>query len=278
MTRCLLLINEPGSGPWNMAMDEFCATHAEREDVPILRLYRWREPTLSLGYFQRYQDYQRHRLNGLCPVVRRPSGGGAILHDLEWTYSLAFPTSRVTDRDRLSFYRAVHQTILTWLDSLGLKGEIIQEQPPPCKSNNTDCAFLCFQRRAVGDVVVPLSPEMHTLVSAGATGEPVPTDVKIVGSAQRRYKNTVLQHGSILLGRSVLTPELPGVMEILASKGIQLTHDEISYHFVSHWPQTVARALGWRLQPWTLSLTDSPKFAELEAKYLSRAWTCKSQA
>lgn len=276
MTRCLLLISEPGTGPWNMAVDEFCAAHAEKEEVPVLRLYRWKEPTLSLGYFQRYEDYQQHRLNGACPVVRRPSGGGAILHDLEWTYSLAFPISRATDRDRLSLYHTVHQTIVSWLDSLGLKAEILQERPVPCQTDHTGCAFLCFQRRTVGDVVIRLSPETYKLVPAGALGEALPTDVKVVGSAQRRYKSTVLQHGSILLGRSELTPELPGVIELLAGKGSEITYDEIIYHFVSHWPQTLAHVLGWRLQPWVPALAEAPELDELVAKFLSRAWTCKS--
>ena len=76
-----------------MARDEALMLRVGRsESPPTLRLYQWDPPTISLGYFQRYADYESlPPPGGLLPVVRRLTGGGAILHDLELTYSLALP-------------------------------------------------------------------------------------------------------------------------------------------------------------------------------------------
>src|SRR4051794_38396264 len=73
-------------GPTQMAADEVLLEHVGVTDRPALRFYAWDRPTLSLGYFQPFAD----RPPGL-PVVRRPTGGGAIVHDHELTYALALP-------------------------------------------------------------------------------------------------------------------------------------------------------------------------------------------
>jgi len=272
MTQCLFFVDEPQNGPWNMAMDEFCALCAEKENLPILRLYRWESPFLSLGYFQRYQDYEEHRLSGMFPVVRRPSGGGAILHHREWTYSISLPTSCLPAGDRLWLYRAVHQTLVAWLESLGLEPEIITENPPPCQRDKEPCPFLCFERRAVGDVVVSI-PRKWGLDRH--FGKDRPSKPKVVGSAQRRYRNTVLQHGSVLLAQTPLGPELPGVLELLADAGIKVEYPELLDGFSSRWPKLLAETFGWELIPWVPPVGEMSEFAELWAKFLSRGWTRK---
>ena len=87
--------DEPASGAWNMALDEALLESAGDDPMATLRFYRWSEPTLSLGYFQRSAERAAHIASRDCPLVRRASGGGAILHDAELTYSLTIPT---TDR------------------------------------------------------------------------------------------------------------------------------------------------------------------------------------
>ncbi len=74
-------------GPTNMARDEALMTRVGRsESPPTLRLYQWDPPTISLGYFQSYADYESLPAPaGTLSVVRRLTGGGAILHDLELT-------------------------------------------------------------------------------------------------------------------------------------------------------------------------------------------------
>ncbi len=88
---CRLLIDPPGAGAWNMAVDEMLLEWSAAQGGCCLRLYGWREATLSLGYFQEYADRAGHGPSRNCPVVRRLTGGGAIVHDAELTYSLVVP-------------------------------------------------------------------------------------------------------------------------------------------------------------------------------------------
>ena len=81
-----LLLDPPASGAWNMAVDEVLWRWSAAAGRCCWRFYRWEEPTLSLGYFQSYDDRARHAASQGCPVVRRPSGGGAIVHDKEKGY------------------------------------------------------------------------------------------------------------------------------------------------------------------------------------------------
>src|SRR4051812_39572627 len=91
--RCSLIIDAPADGAWNMALDEALLHAAESDGTATLRFYGWREPTLSLGYFQKHVDRALHSASENCTLVRRTSGGGAILHDRELTYSIALPKS-----------------------------------------------------------------------------------------------------------------------------------------------------------------------------------------
>ena len=88
---CRLLRHEPAAGAWNMAVDEVLLDRAQDHAAPCLRVYGWSEPTLSLGYFQTYSDRQQHAASQNCAAVRRLTGGGAILHDDEITYSVLLP-------------------------------------------------------------------------------------------------------------------------------------------------------------------------------------------
>ena len=90
-----LLIDEPADGVTNMARDEALLDWVGRGAAPpTLRFYRWEPPTISLGYFQAYSEFEKlPPPAGELAVVRRTTGGGAILHDREWTYSLALPAS-----------------------------------------------------------------------------------------------------------------------------------------------------------------------------------------
>lgn len=155
----------------------------------ILRFYEWSEPTLSLGYFQAFADRAQHPPSLNCVCVRRASGGGAILHHQELTYSLAIPFEDRLSRAGEEIYNVVHNGIVSVLSRLGIEARLcertIAHEPEP---------FLCFHRRSKGDVICAAN--------------------KIAGSAQRRGRRSILQHGSVLLARSELAPELAGVSEI----------------------------------------------------------------
>ena len=83
-----------------MAVDETLLFDAAENGTATLRFYSWDEPTLSLGYFQRYADREQHTASRTCAVVRRQTGGGAILHDRELTYSLALPAQPSADKTK----------------------------------------------------------------------------------------------------------------------------------------------------------------------------------
>ncbi|MBN1395576.1 MAG: lipoate--protein ligase family protein [Pirellulales bacterium] len=234
-----------------MAVDEALLESAATESRTTLRFYQWREPTLSLGYFQSYVDRLSHQPSAGCPTVRRLSGGGAIMHDRELTYSLAVPEGHPLVVDRLRTYRVIHESLIATLrqwniqaalytcamaDSARRSGNAVNKEP-----------FLCFQRRALGDVL------------AGG--------VKIAGSAQRRRRGAVLQHGSVLLARSTAAPELDGLKE---RSGRSINADIL----MAAWLEEIEEVLAVEWHGSTLSGEERRRAAELACeKYASTDWT-----
>jgi lipoyl(octanoyl) transferase len=190
MGTCRLVIEpEPQSGVRNMAVDEALLEAALERGQCTVRWYRWDSATVSLGYFQKPEAAATiPRLNGL-PVVRRLTGGGAILHHLEWTYSCAVPPDHPLAQTPLQIYERVHQRIIAALAKRGVSSAL-----RGTSLSGAESEFLCFGRGDPRDVVL--------------RGQ------KIVGSAQRRRRGAVLQHGSLLFRRSEYAPEFPGVLDL----------------------------------------------------------------
>jgi lipoate-protein ligase A len=249
---CRCFIHPPSGGAWNMAVDEALMEVAATDGVAMLRFYEWAEPTLSLGYFQAAADRHQHSPSLACPLVRRSSGGGAILHDRELTYSLAIPAAHPWAANAERLYIATHEALAAALKSLGVSAfprgrvaaadvdnlDVKPGTPPP---------LLCFQRRAVGDLLI---------------GE-----TKIAGSAQRRRRGAVLEHGSILLAASRFAPELPGIEE--------LTSHSVEANLLAGLFQT---ALANRLNMKCDDMADWKAIAErsevlAREKFASAAWT-----
>ena len=174
-----------------MARDEWLLQRSVEHGESWLRFYSWSRPTLSLGYFQPFSARHHHRTSRACQVVRRASGGGAILHDQELTYCLAVPIQNRFADHAAALYRIVHEQLISCLETRGIH--------PALHNGKEDSApFLCFQRRSKGDVIL--------------------NGKKIAGSAQRRHARALLQHGSVLLAGSVVAPELPGLWELTGRK------------------------------------------------------------
>ncbi len=172
-----------------MAIDE-CLLESAADGETTLRIYAWSEPTLSLGYFQAADERLGFPEFEPLAVVRRASGGGAILHHHELTYS--FATKRVARTRSEELYLDFHETLIEVLNTLGVSVQCFQEtgdDDAPVKA-----PFLCFRRRSPFDLV------------AGPH--------KLLGSAQRKSKSALLQHGSLLLHASPFTPLLPGVSDL----------------------------------------------------------------
>ena len=213
MTTCRLIIDPPQPGAWNMAVDEWLLRSAADNGVLTLRFYQWAEPTLSLGYFQQHVDRQLHAASLACPLVRRSSGGGALMHHHELTYSLAVPASHPLAQRAEELYYAVHETLVELLQhQASLAGGTATAAGKFKLCEATDSRgkgepFLCFLRRSRGDVLfAPADP--HLLQTNDRCA-------KLCGSAQRRHRGAVLQHGGILLARSPQAPELLGLNELL---------------------------------------------------------------
>src|SRR5688500_12298617 len=107
-----LIVDSPANGSWNMALDEalFQTTQSSRQVT--LRFYQWSAPTLSLGYFQAAADRQKHDASRDCPLVRRSTGGGAIVHDVELTYSLVCPIDHDRSAVAQGMVRQVHSALI----------------------------------------------------------------------------------------------------------------------------------------------------------------------
>lgn len=192
-----------------MAVDECLLHRAAEQGEAVLRFYRWTPATLSLGYFQRAAERDTHAASRSCPLVRRSSGGGAILHDHELTYSLSLPTSHPLAADAETLYRRTHGMLVETLAEFGIRAVLNERTLVPLGGE----PFLCFQRRSVGDVLV----DGH----------------KICGSAQRRRKGAMLQHGSILVAQSDYAPELPGLVELSGRRALAM--DELQQSLLAGW-------------------------------------------
>ena len=174
-----LILDPPAPGAWNMAVDEAILNAATQGDVPpTLRLYAWDPACLSLGYAQPISDVDGKRLEEFgWDMVRRPTGGRAILHTDELTYSVCGPEHEpVLSGDILSSYKRLSAAILAALEHIGVGVQALpQEKNPVSKTPEP----VCFE--------IPSNYEIT------ANGK------KLVGSAQARRQGGVLQHGTLPL-------------------------------------------------------------------------------
>lgn len=180
MRQWRLIYDQPTLGARNMALDEAILVSG----IPTLRLYRWQPMCLSLGYGQRSRDADVTALavRG-WDLVRRPTGGRAILHGDdrdELTYSLSLPTNDpLATLSIIECYRAISAALVAALESLGAQpnaeradGDLPAGAEPPISP-------VCFE-----------TPSHYEITVAGR---------KLIGSAQVRRKNGVLQHGTLPL-------------------------------------------------------------------------------
>ena len=188
-----LLQSPPAEGAWNMAVDEAILDGVRQGESPAtLRLYAWEPPCFSLGYAQSAADVDQAFLERAgWHLVRRPTGGRAILHTDELTYSVIGPPEdpRLAG-SVLESYRCLSQALLQALHLLGIPAEA-HEKPLETAAAGTAANPVCFE--------VPSNYE----ITVGGK--------KLVGSAQARRRNGVLQHGSL-----PLTGDLTRIVQALS--------------------------------------------------------------
>jgi lipoate-protein ligase A len=239
---CRLLPTESLDGASNMAADEVMLQSADR-GIASLRFYTWSEPTLTLGYFQAAALRLAEPLLAHAAWVRRPSGGAAIMHDLELTYCLALPSGSPW-QSRESWVCRFHHVV-----ALALEKFSVSTRPVVCGEEKKLGDFLCFLHQTPGDLLVG--------------------PAKIVGSAQRKLRGALMQHGSILLAQSPLTPSLPGISELT---GRQIAIADLSGQILSQ----LRSNTGWQIEPDNWAAEDMNQKADCaREKYGTSAWNGK---
>lgn len=228
-----------------MAVDDSLLESTADSLTPTLRFYEWSAPTLSLGYFQKYADRWSHPESSDAACVRRGSGGGAIMHDQELTYSYCVPTADPRSTAVTGLFDLFHQALIRTLKNLGVTATICGN---PHK-NDGDAPFLCFERRSSVDVIID--------------------GYKVCGSAQRRGRGAVLQHGSILLARSQKAPQLPGITDLAST---QISSNALQ----KAWLQELSDALSLNFKVGQLTEAESTSAVKIERERFAAAeWTEK---
>jgi len=165
----LLLNSGKCDAAFNMALDEALLENISRFDKPVLRFYGWTEKAATFGYFQRFSEVERATL--LRPLIRRPTGGGIVPHDSDWTYSFVVPPNHEWySLKAIESYRRIHE----WIQSALAKSKIETGLAPDCKKS---APGECFAGH-----------EKFDLLWRGK---------KIAGAAQRRNKSGLLIQGSV---------------------------------------------------------------------------------
>ena len=173
--RWRLLLDGPAAGTWNMGVDEALLASAAEGGVPTLRLYAWHGPWLSLGYGQRVAEERLAACAGAgVGVVRRATGGLAVLHGADLTYAVAAPEMLLPTGLRPT-YEILAAALLAGLRALGIDAQ----RSAAAAAGAGPGGFDCFAEPAADELCV------------GGR--------KLVGSAQRRGGGGVLQHGSLRL-------------------------------------------------------------------------------
>ena len=222
---------------------------AARHGLATVRFYRWDRPTVSFGRNEPAATRYRGLADRGHAVVRRPSGGRAVLHDRELTYAVVVP--RVPGVRLRTLYRVIQEGLLGGLSALGVNADAAPSSPPVMPD-----AGPCFARPAAGEIVV--------------------RGRKLVGSAQARIEGALLQHGSLLIvnDQSGLGP---GGLE--AEEGrVTTLEDELAA--VPPWSEIVAALsgglsalLGVAMPARELTEPELAAENSIQARYRSAAWT-----
>ena len=233
----------PAGAARNMAKDAYLFASCTRWERPVLRLYEWDGPVLSLGRNQRLQGVLDTAgcMSAGVPLVRRMTGGWAVLHGADLTYSVTAPMQAdgggLFGSSILSSYRAIGEVFLRLFRDLGYTPEM---QPFTARQRAGQASPICFQ-----------TPSACELLIGGK---------KLVGSAQRRRPDAFLQHGSIpaqpqqeFLAKLFINTEGDTVREAmtdLASLGLweRLTPREFRERLIRAFGEVFGKS--WAPLPW----------------------------
>jgi len=269
-----LILTPPARGAWNMAVDESILEHIGRgESIPTLRLYAWAPACLSLGHAQPFADVDMNRLKQRgWEVVRRATGGRAILHTDELTYSVIAPSNEPrVEGSILESYNRLAQALLLAVKDL--------ELPARLRSLEVEIKEGKINAAATPNPVCFEVPSTYEITVNGK---------KLIGSAQARKKEGVLQHGSLPLTGDLTRICQTLVFETEATRetaSIRLleraTTVESALGYLVSWEQAAQAfvhafeaQLGLSFERAELSESESRRAKELvKEKYAHPAWT-----
>lgn len=264
-----LIQSPPAHGSWNMAVDEAILEKiASGGNLPTLRLYAWEPACLSLGYAQPWRDVNIEKLNELeWNIVRRPTGGRAILHKDELTYSVITSVSETRLQGSvLESYKYLSKALLRALEQLGTSAQAAELQKPANDQRTHNP--VCFE-----------VPSNYEITVEGK---------KLIGSAQARRKEGILQHGSLPLFGDITdiltvlsfsnTEEKSKASQRLSKRATSLesilrrkvTWGDVAHEFIIAFQEV----LDIELEPGELSRSENDRATELEKnKYGNPDWT-----
>ena len=173
MEKCLLWL-DGSHGPYlNMAIDECLLERIGSLGRVVLRFYEWNIPSASFGYSQKPRAVTRTGLT----LVRRPTGGGVVYHDVDLTYTMVIPAGHpICELNRMDSYKAIHEPIMKAILDLGQGAHLA----PDLGIKHDRATLQCF-----------VSPSPNDVLAAD--------DTKLAGAAQRRTRKGILHQGSVSL-------------------------------------------------------------------------------
>jgi lipoyl(octanoyl) transferase len=210
-----ILFSPPATGAWNMALDEaLLESTAAGSLPPTLRFFAWEPPTLSLGIGQSAADADQEALRTLgWGLVRRPTGGRAILHTDELTYSITTAESHpLAQGSILESYRRFSRGLLAGLHILGVDAQAAADHA------RGSAGAICFE-----------TPSSYEITSGGR---------KLIGSAQARLRGGVLQHGTL-----PLSGDVSRIVQVLAGPEKNVAHVHARAATLA---EASGRAIAWR--------------------------------
>ncbi|GAB3071773.1 biotin/lipoate A/B protein ligase family protein [Salinicoccus sesuvii] len=256
---------------YNMALDELLMEKVRSGTIPAaIRLYEWKTPTLSIGYFQKMKkeiDIDRVNEYGY-ELVRRATGGRGVLHDKELTYSVVLPETYPGMPESVTeSYRIISQGLLEGFRNLGLDAHFSIPRTKEEKKELTNIrSSVCFD-----------TPSWYELVVEGR---------KIAGSAQTRQSGIIMQHGSILLDVDVdhlfdmftyANERFKNKMkEAFKEKAVainQISSKEFSVEALyPAFKKGFEKGLDIVTEPYILTKDDEVRLLEIKRKYESNEW------
>ena len=221
----LLLNSGKCDAAFNMALDEALLEAMPRLQAPVLRFYGWTQPAVTFGYFQKFSEVEA--ATHLRPLIRRPTGGGIVPHDADWTYSAAFPPGHEWHSLKAEeSYRRIHD----WLRLAFMEMRVETELAPCCKKPSLGSSRREEAHSKNAERLVTSSPTIPSACFIGhEKSDLLWHGKKIAGAAQRRNKLGLLIQGSLQPPPVALAREkFEAAMRAVAEKNFGVNWTEFS--------------------------------------------------